>query len=69
VHCKPNGFGRIAQPQGNDLNAIVFSDMSNGIAVGSVGTILKTTDGGISWYFNDVPFQMIYMQSHLPSSF
>ncbi len=37
------------KPQGNKLTDIYFSDSSNGIAVGSNGTVLKTTNGGIIW--------------------
>ena len=37
------------QPQGNDLKAVSFYDRNNGWAVGAIGTILRTTDGGTSW--------------------
>lgn len=37
------------KPQGNTLNAVFFVDNSTGYAVGSFNTIMKTTDGGISW--------------------
>src|SRR4029078_12326424 len=36
-------------PQGNPLNAVSFTAASNGTAVGEVGTILRTTDGGANW--------------------
>ena len=36
-------------PQGNKLNKVSFTDINNGTAVGLVGTILHTTDGGNSW--------------------
>ena len=36
-------------PQGNDLNDVAFGDESLGIAVGDFGTIIRTSDGGISW--------------------
>ena len=36
------------QPQGNQLNAIDFAGGS-GFAAGNFGTLLKTTDGGVSW--------------------
>ena len=32
-----------------DLQDITFTDLNNGIAVGWIGTILKTSDGGINW--------------------
>jgi len=40
-------------PQGNWLQSVYFVDESNGWAVGNAGTILKTTDGGISWITNN----------------
>ena len=36
-------------PQGNNLNSVYFTDTDNGYAVGNLGTILKTTNAGISW--------------------
>jgi photosystem II stability/assembly factor-like uncharacterized protein len=36
-------------PQGNDLNSVYFSDANTGYAVGGMGTILKTSDGGATW--------------------
>lgn len=36
-------------PSGNRLNGIFFIDSEYGWAVGSGGTILKTTDGGVEW--------------------
>ncbi len=36
-------------PQGNSINDIEFIDNYFGLAVGETGTILKTTDGGITW--------------------
>lgn len=38
-----------------DLNAIVFVDAQRGIAVGALGTLLKTLDGGVSWKKIPVP--------------
>ena len=32
-----------------NLNAVTFTDLQNGFAVGDSGTVLKTNDGGISW--------------------
>ncbi len=37
-------------PQGNDLNDMYVFDENTAIAVGKMGTIIKTTDGGMSWY-------------------
>ncbi|MDI6827648.1 MAG: YCF48-related protein, partial [Armatimonadota bacterium] len=36
-------------PQGNNLADVHFVNSSNGWAVGDVGTILKTTNGGATW--------------------
>jgi photosystem II stability/assembly factor-like uncharacterized protein len=36
-------------PTGNCLNSVCFTDSNTGFAVGELGTLLKTTDGGISW--------------------
>jgi len=36
-------------PQGNSLNAVSFIDTLTATAVGDAGTILRTTDGGITW--------------------
>src|SRR4051812_23217205 len=35
-------------PQGNTLRAMAFSGPT-GYAVGDFGTLLKTTDGGVTW--------------------
>ncbi len=36
-------------PQGNDLNCVKFINNNTGIAVGRLGTIIRTTNGGLSW--------------------
>jgi len=36
-------------PTENNLTSVYFSDVNTGYAVGDSGTILKTTNGGISW--------------------
>ena len=36
-------------PQGNLLRAVHFVNATTGTAVGDVGTILRTTDGGSTW--------------------
>ncbi len=38
-------------PTGENLNSVFFTTNSIGYAVGSAGTIIKTTDGGNSWFF------------------
>ncbi len=37
-------------PQGNNLNDMFVFDENTAIAVGRTGTIIKTIDGGVSWY-------------------
>ncbi|MFP4470123.1 MAG: YCF48-related protein [Bacteroidales bacterium] len=55
----------IATPVMFDLKAIDFANQEVGVAVGMMGTILRTTDGGTTWntidlgidnWFNDVQF-------------
>jgi photosystem II stability/assembly factor-like uncharacterized protein len=36
-------------PKGDNLNCIRFVDATTGYAVGDAGTIIKTTDGGLTW--------------------
>lgn len=36
-------------PQGNHLTDVSFFDARTGVAVGTWGTILQTTDGGLTW--------------------
>ena len=36
-------------PQGNTLQSVCFIDNNTGYAVGWLGTIIKTTDGGSNW--------------------
>ena len=36
-------------PQGNDLNCVRFVNENTGYAAGAAGTIMKTTDGGLTW--------------------
>ena len=40
-------------PQGNTLNDVFFTDAYNGTAVGDIGTIIRTTNGGIDWIVQD----------------
>jgi len=45
------GISWIIQRSGatNSLNAVCLASATNGIAVGSNGIILRTTDGGTTW--------------------
>lgn len=38
-----------------DLNDVAFYDEEDGFAVGEGGTILATTDGGVTWDYRDAP--------------
>ena len=40
------------------LQEIAFKDELNGIAVGQFGKIIRTTDGGDSWVYDEVPQEM-----------
>ena len=40
-------------PQGNLLSSVFFTDANTGYAVGNVGTILKTLNGGYTGGIND----------------
>ncbi|MBE0648955.1 MAG: T9SS type A sorting domain-containing protein [Bacteroidales bacterium] len=40
-------------PQGNTLNSVQFVNPTTAFAVGEGGTILKTTDGGLTWIRKD----------------
>ena len=37
------------RPQGNDLLAVQFLDARHGWALGDMGTVMRTADGGLSW--------------------
>src|SRR5580765_4583217 len=37
------------KPTGNMLYSVYFTDRNTGYASGALGTIMKTTDGGMSW--------------------
>jgi photosystem II stability/assembly factor-like uncharacterized protein len=45
----PQWYWQNPLPQGNLLSSVFFTDSNNGYAVGTVGTIIKTTDGGVTW--------------------
>ncbi len=47
--CFAQWFWENPLPAGNDLNDVFMFDSSFGIAVGTFGTILKTSDGGENW--------------------
>lgn len=42
-------------PQGNPVNGISFIDASTGFAVGDFGSVLYTTDGGLTWQTHPLP--------------
>src|SRR5260370_23745615 len=47
--AQPGWFWQNPLPQGNDLRAAATVDPSTVVAVGDLGTILNTTDGGANW--------------------
>ncbi len=49
---KSNWFWSRPVPTGNMLYSLYFTDALTGYAAGSLGTIIKTTDGGKSWITN-----------------
>ena len=57
------------KPQGNSLNAVYFTNAFTGYAAGDFSTIIKTTDGGITWtskyqnHYQDVSFHSAFFRS------
>lgn len=49
VHAQDSWVWQYPLPQGNALNDIHFVDCQIATAVGEFGTIIRTTDGGLSW--------------------
>ena len=49
-------------PQGNSLLGVSFTDANNGTAVGFLGTILRTTDGGNNWVSQTGVRQQCFME-------
>jgi photosystem II stability/assembly factor-like uncharacterized protein len=45
----PDWFWQNPYPQGNQLNGVYTFDQDNMIAVGDLGTIVRTSDGGKTW--------------------
>ena len=50
-------FWQNPYPQGNPLQSVSFVSAEVGYVVGEAGTIIKTTDGGISWSILNSHFQ------------
>ncbi len=42
-------FWQYPKPQGNDLNDVFVFSSDRAIAVGNIGTVIQTTDGGAHW--------------------
>ena len=55
-------------PQGNILHGVSFSDANNGTAVGRVGTIVRTTDGGATWLTQESGTEEIIYSVSFPDS-
>jgi photosystem II stability/assembly factor-like uncharacterized protein len=49
VHAQDGWFWQYPKPQGNSLNDIFVFNANKAIAVGDLGTIIKTADGGENW--------------------
>src|SRR4030095_13130929 len=47
---QPDFFWQHPLPTGNSMQKIKFYDTQTGIAVGSLGTIMKTNNGGVNWF-------------------
>ncbi len=61
------GWTKISSPTNNQLTSIFFIDESVGIACGKSGTILRTTDGGISWNTTGDSSQYAYYDIYFTS--
>lgn len=48
-HSQSNWFWQQPLPSGNFLYSVDFVDEQTGYAVGTVGTVMKTTNGGVNW--------------------
>ncbi len=49
------------QPTGNFMRALDFIDENTGYAAGNVGTVMKTTNGGINWELKNIGFEIILL--------
>jgi photosystem II stability/assembly factor-like uncharacterized protein len=49
TNAQPGWYQQNPLPTGNNLKAVKFTNASCGIAVGELGTILRTTNGGATW--------------------
>ena len=49
-HAQSNWFWQQPLPQGNSLKDVKFVNQQTGYAVGDVGTIVKSTNGGFNWF-------------------
>ena len=50
IQSQSNWFWIQPKPQGNRITSIEFADRNNGCAVGDVGTIVRTTNAGQTWF-------------------
>lgn len=48
-YSQTNWFWQNPLPQGNELKEVRFFNQNTGMAVGTKGTIIKTTNSGLSW--------------------
>lgn len=50
------------KPQGNDLKSISFLNSTTGFAVGNIGSVIKTTNKGESWFPVYFPFTQNFLK-------
>ena len=50
LHAQSNWFWQQPLPAGNSLKDVKFVNHQTGYAVGDVGTIVKSTNGGFNWF-------------------
>jgi photosystem II stability/assembly factor-like uncharacterized protein len=55
VNAQEGWFWQNPLPQGNNLSEIFIISHNSAIAVGELGTIIKTTDGGTDWTLKELP--------------
>jgi len=49
------------QPTGNFMRALDFINENTGYAAGNIGTVMKTTNGGMNWELKNIGFEIILL--------
>ncbi|MEO6694642.1 MAG: YCF48-related protein [Ignavibacteria bacterium] len=60
IYSQSNWFWQQPLPTGNFLWAVDFININTGYAVGTVGTVMKTTNGGLNWELKNTPNTLLY---------